>query len=88
MKEYAANIIAENMLSRVDSEGFTMTMMDSIVYWKKDELSVDKSDKYVVTRRGKRKLRQTTQGWKLLVKCKDGSKTWVPLKDMKKSQPV
>ena len=31
VKEYAANIIAENMLSQVDSEGFTLTLMDSIL---------------------------------------------------------
>ena len=27
-------------------------------------------------------------GWKLLVHWKDGSETWVPLKDMKESHPI
>ena len=29
-----------------------------------------------------------TQGWKLIVEWKDGSKTWIPLKDIKDSNPV
>ena len=31
VREYLANLIAENMLSRVDSEGFSTTMMEGIV---------------------------------------------------------
>ena len=89
VKEYAANVIAENMLTQVDSEGFSLTMMEGIVDYEKDESNaVSKQDKYVVTRRGQRRLRKTTVGWKLLVRWKDGSETWIPLKDMKESHPV
>ena len=31
VKEYSANIIAENMLTQVDSYGFIMTMMEGII---------------------------------------------------------
>ena len=31
VREYLANVIEENMLSRVDSEGFSTTMMEWIV---------------------------------------------------------
>ena len=31
IKEYAANVIAENMLSQVDSEGYSLRLMDSIL---------------------------------------------------------
>ena len=31
VREYSTNVIAENMLSRVDSEGFSTTMMEGIV---------------------------------------------------------
>ena len=89
VKEYSANIIAENMLTQVDSEGFTITMMEGIIDYKKDEATaVLKADGFVVTRRGQRRRRTTTQGWKLLVKWKDGSEQWIPLKDMKESHPV
>ena len=89
VKEYAANIIAKNMLTQVDSDGFTTTMMEGIVDYNKDEATaVSKADMYVVTRQGQKWPRKTTVGWKLLVKWKDGSETWIPLKDLKESHPV
>ena len=30
----------------------------------------------------------TTKGWKLLCSWKDGSSSWVPLKDLKESNPI
>jgi hypothetical protein len=89
VKEYAANVIAENMLTQVDSEGYSITMMEGIVDYKKDEATaVPKSEKYLVTRRGQKRLRQTTTGWKLLVRWANGQESWIPLKDMKESHPV
>ena len=32
IKEYNANLIAENMLTQVDSDGFPKTMMQSIIH--------------------------------------------------------
>ena len=89
IKEYSANVIAENMLVQVDSDGFAMTIMEGIIDHKMDKaIAVAKSDKYIATRRGQRKLRKTTMGWKLLVKWKDGSESWIHLKDLKESHPV
>ena len=31
VKEYGANIIAENMLTQVDSDGYSLSLMDSII---------------------------------------------------------
>ena len=87
--EYSANVIAENMLSQVDDDGFTLTMMDGIIDHKVDTATaIPKSDKCIVTRRGQKKLRKTTIGWKLLIKWKDESESWVHLKDLKESHPV
>ena len=36
IREYAANVIAENILSQVDENGYTTTMLDSILDYKKD----------------------------------------------------
>jgi hypothetical protein len=33
-------------------------------------------------------MRRTTKGWQLLLQWKDGSNTWIPLKDLKESNPV
>ena len=73
MKDYAANVIAENMLTQVDSDRFTLTMMDGIIDYEKDNaVAIPKSDAYVVTRHGRKRHRRTTVGWKLLVKWSDG----------------
>ena len=83
VKDYAENVIARNMLSQVYDKGYSATLVDSIVYYKRDNSAVENSDKYVITERGKLGLRKKTQCWKFLVSCKDVSETWIPLKDMK-----
>jgi hypothetical protein len=83
-KEYAANTIAENMLSQVDSDGYSTTLMQGIVDYKKDDsTTISKADKWVITARGQRRLRKSTVGWKMLVQWRNGSETWIPLNDMK-----
>eukprot|EP00957_Ditylum_brightwellii_P187507 14279826-Ditylum_brightwellii.AAC.1 len=50
VKEYAANMIAENMLTQVDYEGFTTTVMEGIINHDRDEIAaVHIRDKYVKT---------------------------------------
>ena len=89
VKDYAANVIAENMLTQVDSDRFTVTMIDGIIDYKRHgTIAIPKSDAYVVTQHGRKGHPRTTVGWKLLVKWSDGSEFWVPLKDMKESHPL
>jgi hypothetical protein len=50
VKEYAANIIAENMLTQVDSDGYSLMMMEAIIDYRKDDaIAIPKEDMYVVT---------------------------------------
>ena len=52
IKEYSPNVITENMLAQVDSDGFTMTMVGDIIDHKKDAATaVSKDDMYVTTHR-------------------------------------
>jgi hypothetical protein len=68
VKEYAANVIAENMLTQVYSDGYSTTILKSIINYQKDEaVAVSKADKYVYTRSGQKRLRKTTIGWSLLI---------------------
>ena len=46
------------------------------------------ADNYVVARRRQRRLRKNTQSQKIVVAWKERSETWIPLKDMKESNPV
>ena len=89
IKEYAANVIAESMLTQVDSDGYSSPLMEGIVDFEKDEATaIPRSEGAVVTGRGQKRLRKSTVGWKLLVRWRDGSETWIPLKDMKESHLV
>jgi hypothetical protein len=50
IKEYSASLFAKTMLSQVDNEVFSITMMEGIVDHKKDEaIAVSKDDAYVIT---------------------------------------
>ena len=83
VKEYAANIIAENMLTQVDSDGMSTTLMEAIVdHRRDDEKALQHHDKYVQTKDGRRHLRKTTKGWELLINWKDKSESWIKLADM------
>eukprot|EP00957_Ditylum_brightwellii_P059962 4552371-Ditylum_brightwellii.AAC.1 len=63
--------------------------MESIVDCKKDEaVAVAKNNMYAVTPRGQKRARKTTQGGRLLVHWADGTKSWIPLKDMKQLHPI
>ena len=88
IKQYSANIIAENMYSQVDSEGHSRSLMDSIVDYKKDGNAIPMENKYILTKSGQRRMRMTTVGWKLLVRFRDGSEQWIPLKILKETNPV
>ena len=88
VKEYSANVIAENMYAQVDDEGYITRMYDTIIDWSKDQEAVTTDNCYTTTKSGNRRYRKTTVGWKLLVLWKDGSEQWIPLKDMKESHPI
>ena len=88
IREYSANVIAENMYAQVDSDGHVTTLLDAIVDYKKDASALPKSEKYLTTKSGQRRLRHTTSGWTFEVLWKDGSSQWIPLKDLKSSNPV
>jgi len=62
--------------------------MDGIIGHKKNDHALEGDDAFVVTRRGQRKLRQTTRGWDFQVQWRDGTTQWIPLKDLKESNPV
>ena len=88
IREYSANVIAENMYAQVDADGHTHTMLDSIIDYQKDGNAVDMADMYVKTKSGNQRMRKTTNGWKLLILWKDGTQQWIPLKLMKEYNPL
>jgi hypothetical protein len=84
----AANTIAENLFAQIDDEGNRHVLFDKIVDHRTNGKQLLQQDAFITTRMGTRRRRETTIGWEILVKWKDGSTTWIALKDMKESYPV
>jgi hypothetical protein len=85
---YTANIIAENLYSQCDSEGRSMKVLDEIVDHRSDNSAVTIADGYTTGRAGNRIPTITTRGWQLLCQWRDGSSDWIPLVELKDSNPV
>ena len=83
----AANQIAENIYSRIDDEGHEHVILKEIIDHRKDGTAVAADDGTIVVR-GREVPRKTTKGWFLCVEWKDGSTSWVPLRDLKDSNPI
>ena len=84
----AANVIAENLFAQVDPEGNRLKLLDDIVDYRTNGKQVLMEDGLVTTSMGTKRKKETTTGWELLLQWKDGSTTWVALKDAKESYPV
>ncbi|MEL6803326.1 MAG: hypothetical protein AAFO91_05990, partial [Bacteroidota bacterium] len=79
--EYSANVVAENVFAQIDSEGHRFRLVD--------EITDHKSGHDALRRTGDHKQKKkTTRGWKLEVLWRDGTTDWVPLKDLKDSNPI
>jgi hypothetical protein len=84
----AANAIAENMFAQVDNEGNRHVLFNEIADHRTDGMEVKQQDAFVTACTGAKRRRETTKGHEILVQWKDGSTTWVALKDMKESYPL
>jgi hypothetical protein len=77
-ESYLANTIAKNLYSQVDQEGRSFTLLSEIVDHVFDEKEAGEGDQ----------THHTTKGWKFLVAWKDGSTSFVPLREMKNVYPL
>lgn len=87
IEAFAANAIAEAIYAQVDDEGNIYDILDEITDHKKTADAVSNDDSFVIVN-GKKHPRKTTKGWKLCVRWKDGSSSWVRLADLKESNPI
>ena len=87
-QEYAANRIALTMYDHTNEEGYRTRLLDSIERHRSDESAIKAADGYTKDSRGRKSRKMTTKGWDLLVKWRDGSKSWLPLCDLKESNPL
>ena len=87
-EQLADNIIAENMMSQVDSEGHHYQLLTGVTEHKKDDSATAKVGGLINSSSGNLHRNKMTCGWKLLVEWKDSSVDWVPLKYLRQSNKV
>ena len=88
VSKYSANLIAENLYSQVDEEGHHYQLLDHISNHRKDYIAVRDSETWIVSKNGRRNRKSTTKGWYLEAQWRDGSSSWVPLKEIKENYSV
>ncbi len=86
--QYHANVIAENIFAQCDDAGRRQAILDEIIDHKRDGRALRIDNGYLTTKRGRRIPKNTTKGWKILCRWKDGSSDWVDLKHVKDSNPI
>eukprot|EP00957_Ditylum_brightwellii_P014838 1118516-Ditylum_brightwellii.AAC.1 len=65
------------MLTQVDYEGFTTTMMERVIKHDRDEnTAAHIKDKNAKTYSNQKRLRKSTARWKLQILWKDKSESW------------
>ena len=84
----AANVIAENLFSQVNDDGYAVMTLSDIIGHRTDGNEVQESDAYITSSNGTKRRKETTVGHHLLLQWKDGTSTWNELKDVKDSYPV
>ena len=85
--EFSTNTIAESLYSNIDEEGYDLGLLDGIIAHRKLDNAISPEDGWY-DNNGIRKRVITTKGWELRIKWKDGSTSWIPLKEIKASNPV
>ena len=88
ISKYAANIIVENIFSQVDEDGYRYQLLDHIMDHKSNGQAVRPEDAFTVSQNGNRVRTQTTKGWFFKVQWKDGTDSWLTLKELKESNPI
>jgi hypothetical protein len=87
VEAYRANEIAEAIYASVDEDGYVVHEVKEIVDHSRDGSALRGDDGFIEVR-GKKVPKRTTKGWRLCVEWRDGSTSWVSLRDMKEPHPV
>ena len=87
-KDITYNILAEHLFSQVDSEGNQYRLFREIIHHRRKKSALDKADQYRILNNGKRMMKKSTAGWDFEIEWKDGSTSWLPLKELKATNAV
>ena len=64
-------------------------VLDDIIDHRRDDyVALDKSNGFEIKPNGTSIPKKTTMGWELMFRWKDGTESWIALKDLKNSNPL
>ena len=87
VREYAANVIAENLYSQIDEHGQQQVILEDIIDHRTNPTAVCE-DNALFHYKGRQHRQKTTKGWELCVQWRDGSTSWERLGNLKETYPV
>ena len=85
--EYSTNVIIESLIENSNMHGETLGIISGIIDHRKNKDAIP-SNESVADIAGKSHRVVTTRGWELCVEWKDGTQSWIPLKDVKNTNPI
>jgi len=85
---YQANLVLEHLHASVDEHSMLLQLMTGVIDHRSDGRAVRKDDGFIKSESGNSVPRKTTVGWDLLIEWKDGTTSWLALKDIKDSYSV
>eukprot|EP00804_Cyclotella_cryptica_P008557 CCRYP_007551-RA/>CCRYP_007551-RA protein AED:0.38 eAED:0.38 QI:0/0/0/1/1/1/2/0/852 len=86
--QYCVNQIAECIWAQVASEGREHLVMHELVDHRKNGRAIPIKRGYTNDRHGVKRPKIPLDGWEVLMKWKDGSTSWVRIKEVKDSNPM
>ena len=88
VEEYSTNIIAENLFSQVDDDGFDLGLVKEIISHRKDIGNAVEISAGTYLNNGVERPVITTKGWSMRLLWVDGSTSWQSLKEIKDAFPI
>lgn len=90
IREYSANLIAENLYEQIDDDGHYHSTVKAIIDHKMTDEAITMKDIELASGKGVSRIKptRTTKGWLFLIEWQDGTYSWERLADVKNTIPV
>jgi len=76
------------LYAQCNPDGHYHLVFKEIVDHRRNSSALDKEHGFTVGYNGNRHPKKTTRGWDICVEWRDGSTSWIPLKDVKQANPL
>ena len=87
-QEDSTNILMENLYDQSDDDGHSLLLLKQICDYRSSSEAIEVSIGFYKTVNGSTRRVITTKGWQLKVQWANHTESWVPLVDLKQSNPL